>query len=1186
MSHRSLAVLLASFFLSIATLSAQTVTGSITGVIEDPHGSVIPSVDVKLISQSTGATRNQTTDQRGEFTFDAIPPDIYTVSVEHSGFKKYEQKDLVLNPSDHLSTGQIKLQIGAATESVEVIAEGAAVQTASSERSGVITSEQVQDLTVINRDFTVLASLQPGVAYSPGAEAQSFSGSSQFNVNGGRAGQNNITIDGIPIENSNGTGINTFISMDAVSQVKVQSSGYQAEFGRKAGAAIQAVTKAGGQQYHGEVYWLQRNNLFNAKPSFSKTNGLPDPEYHFITAGANLGGPVYIPKLIPRDQKKLFFFVSEEQQREVRPQDVQQVTVPTALERIGNFSQSGTGGTPLAIANPAKTGTCKKVTDAACFPGGIIPTSSMDPRTLAYLNLFPLPNAPQGGTQYNYQVQEALQIPKHTETLRLDYNATSKTSFYTVLNRWWDDERGFAVPAGNAKWGWLPSEYNPIARTINISGTHIFSPTLIFEGTVLGSRWTEGDNPKKQFLDARNRALTGATLPQLDPQNNPLNLVPQSKFGGITNSANPTIEDRFPISGTENIFSFQPVLTNVRGPHTLKTGMYIEYWQQVKAPNGNFTGTYDFSADSSQYTAALGNTGNAWANALVGDFNNYTESTTRPPLLSKYTGLEWFAQDNWKITRNLTLDLGLRVGWSRPFHDPKGDEAGFSSAFFNPAQQVQLYGAPGAPAPPNVGLSGAIVNSNLNPNAIPNGTVNSVLVPGYPPGLRNSGHVEFGPRFGFSYDPFGDGKTAIRGGFGMFYDFRERDNFFTNIFKDPPIQFNPKIEFGKGINTVNPAILNAYQFPSSTNSFVRNRKVPYVMDYSFGIQREIGFKTVVDIAYVASLARNLIWKVNLNPGFAGATGNPANKGIPSDFFRPFVGYTDITQFQYNGTSNYNSLQVAVNRRFTKSFDFGIAYTWSKAFDFADSENSEVLNPLVFNNFSFRAANYGRANYDHNHIFKASWTWDLPSASRLWDKGFVRGFLDNWALSGITSYQTGAPDPLQLDNVCLLAAPTLAGSVSGCPSANRISSNSGKAWIGSVSQAGRVVVLPGSANNVTTPFAHVQGLNNVTLAPPLQGVFGLGPRVYYNGPGLADWDMALFKQFPLGGSERFKLRFRAEAYDLFNHTNFKDLTTSETGTKAQFQVDYLGHFVQTNSSLGRYAAAQPKRRMQLGLQLTF
>ncbi|HTD23179.1 MAG TPA: carboxypeptidase regulatory-like domain-containing protein [Terriglobales bacterium] len=1222
MSRRNLVVLLVSFFLCTATLSAQTLTGSITGVVEDPHGAVMPSVEVKLTSDSTGAVRTTTSSQNGEFTFNALPPDTYSLAVEHSGFKKYEKKNLVLVPNDHLSAGQIQLQIGQANESVEVIAEGAAVQTASTERSGVITSEQVSDLTVINRDFSVLASLQPGVVYTPGAEAQSFSGNSQFNVNGSRVGQNNITIDGVPIENSNGTNFNTFISMDAISEVKVQSSGYQAEFGRKAGGAVQAVTKSGGLQYHGEVYWFQRNNIFNALGSVAKTahqtdpnKPLADPPYRFITAGANFGGPVYIPKLIPRGQKKLFFFVSEEQQRELRPQDVRQVTVPTALERAGNFSQSNNGA-PLLIANPfdikanpthkcsAATSTSPAVT-TGCFANSIIPAALIDPRTQAYLNLLPLPNI--SGSNFNYQVQESLRIPKHTETLRLDFNPTTNNLFFVTMSRWWDDEQGFAVPAGNANWGWLPSEYNPIARFITLDGQHIFSPTLIFEGRFVASRWTEGNNPKANIVATRSVPGTGIHLPQLDPQNNPLQILPQATFGGVNNPANPAVASRYPITGIENVFIFNPELTKLVGAHTLKTGMYMEYWQEHKGVNGDFTGSYNFSSNSSTYTAALGNTGNPYANALIGDFQNYTENNTRPPLISHYSSLEWFAQDNWKILRNLTIEAGVRLGWSRPFHNAPANEAGFVPERYDRTQQVLLYGMGGAPTPTPAGLNGAEVLGRGNPV---NGTVTNGIVPGfaqafdpnYPPGMRNSDHVKVAPRFGFSYDPWGDGKTAIRGGFGMFYDLRERDNFFTNDFRSLPLQFTPNIEFGlstaattlgpltaSGIDFVDPNKINQAIFPSSSFAFQRNRKVPYVMQYNFGIQRELGFKTVVDIAYVASLGRHLIWQTNLNalPVGSGGTGTSQNK------LRPYLGYTDINQLEYSGTSNYNSLQVAVNRRFAKSLDFGLAYTWSRAFDFADTEGSGVLNtPFIFPNINFHQWQYGLAGYDRTHIFKASWTYDFPKASKLWDNGFVRGFLDDWRISGITTFQGGAPMGIALDNVCVLKGTALAGSVpvtssSVCPSSIG-SSNSATGWSGS-SVGARVIILgKGNVTNVTTPFAHTSGLNGFIFAPPIQntlegtqqGTPGFGPRNYFRGPGIDNWDMSLFKQIPMPG-ERFKLQFRAEIYDVFNHTNW-----TAVDTNAQFQVDYLGNFAQVNPTFGKYTNAQLKRRMQLALKLAF
>jgi len=1230
MSYRSWIILLAFVCGCFATLSSQTVTGTITGAVVDPHRAVLPAINVKLVSESTGVVRQETTDQRGEFTFNAVPPESYTLSVEHTGFKRYEKKNLVLNPSDHLSAGEIQLQLGEASESVQVIAEGAAVQTASSERSGIITSQQIQDLTVVNRDFSVLASLQPGVVYNPGAEAQSFSSNSQFNVNGHGFRQNNITIDGVPVENSNGGNFNTFISMDAIDQVKVQSGQYQAEFGRKAGGAIQATTKAGGREYHGALYWYQRNNIFDALQSFAKTNAkvnhalnptqpfvISDPRYRFITAGANLGGPVYIPKLIPRGQKKLFFFFSEEQQREDRPQDVRQVTTPTLLERQGNFSLSAatkqpdgsyTYG-PLAIADPSKSGTCKNaLTDAACFFNGIIPANRINPATQAYLNLLPIPNSNlvqngpnlvnAGGTNFNYQVQESIRIPKHTETLRVDFNPTDNNFFYVVLSRWWDDEKGFNVNGGNVNWGWLPSEYNPISRILSINAQHIFSPTLILEVGLRGSHWTEGDHPTQALLNTRNRLLTGATLPQLFPQNNPFNLAPNATFGGVSNPANPTISAFYPINGTENVFIFNPILTKVLGPHTGKTGMYFEYWQEHKDffGTGNFVGTYNFSSNSSQYTTALGNTGNPYSNALIGDFQSYTEDSTRPSLVSHFKGIEWFAQDSWKATHNLTLDLGVRLGWSRPFYNKPGNEAGFVPERYDPTQRVTLYGMPGAPSTPTPAASGAIVPGSGNPvdGTVTNGVVPnfvSAFDPNYPPGLRNSDHVKVAPRFGFSYDPFGDGKTAIRGGFGLYYDFRDRDNFNNNDYRSFPLQMTPNIEF-QGLAAVNPSV-TTFLFPSSSFSYQRNRKIPYSMDYSFGIQRELGFKTVLDIAYVGTISKHQLWQLNLNAIPAGSTTNLANSKLPTNALRPFIGYADLNQLEYVGSSNYNSLQAAVNRRFTKALNFGLAYTWSKALDFADNENSSVINPLAFPGINFKHWQYGLAGYDHTHILKASWTYDLPKVSHLWDNGFVRGLLDSWIVSGITTLQSGAPSGISLNNVCVLSSNlrvSAATVAQGCPSSIRISSNSGTAWSGSPTDSARVLIAgTGNVVNVTTPFAHTNGLNGFIFAPPLQGTLATGPgqsipgdapRTYFRGPAFYNWDMSLFKQIPLP-NERLKLQFRLEAYNVFNQTQF---TTVDTN--AQFQVDSAGNVAQYNPTFGRYTNAALKRRLQLALRLTF
>jgi len=1128
-----------------AALMAQTNTGSITGTVTDPQGAVVSGASVSLVSETTGAERALTTDERGTFTFNAVPSGTYRLKVENSGFKKYERVGIVLDPNGRLAVGDIRLSLGMSTESISVVAEGTAVQTASSERSGIVTSQQVADLTIVSRDFSVLGSLQPGVVYNGAAETQSFSQSAKYNVNGGRTTQNSITIDGIPVENSNVGGTNTFISLDAVSQVKIQTSNFQAEFGRKPAGEFQAVTKSGTTAYHGGAYWYQRNEAFNASPYSNDIINAKKlfPPYRFITAGATLGGPVYIPKILEqKGQKKLFFFFLWEEQRESRPQDARFVTVPTLLERSGDFSQSVSTSFPAPGQQQVFDPTTGKQ-----FPGNKIPGNRINAIGQAFLNQFPLPNAfgSFNGKTYNYTVQESLQVPKNTQTARVDYNLTPKTSIYGVFNHWYDDERGWAVPAGNANWGWLPSEYNPVSKTGTLSATHIFSPTLILELTQGYSDWSEGNHPSQALLDMRSRVAQKVAIPQLFPANNPLNIMPQATFGGIDNAANPTITSRYPISGTEDVNITTASLTNVRGRHTLKAGLFYEHWYEFKAPNGNFTGTYDFSGNNqtSTFTTALGNTQNAWANTLLGNFFQYTESTTRPPTLGRYNGIEWFAQDNFKVNSRLTLDLGVRFGYSQPFHQPDAKEAGFNPDLWDPSKAVTLYTA--ATAPVKTAL-GAIVPGKGDPL---NGTINRATNPNYPEGLRTSGGVTAGPRLGFSWDPFGHGSTAVRGGFGMFYDIRERDNFQFNTFKNPPLQQNPIIYFGNFGTLASGA---SYLFPTATSGFQKDRKKPYVMDYSLGIQHEIGFKTVVDVSYAGNAGRHLWWERNLNSIPAG-TVNPFTSSLPDQFYRPYAGYLNIIANEFAGTSNYNSLQVSANRRFSKSVVFGGAYTWSHALGYADDETQSVINVP---GYSPRQFNYGNLGFDHRHIFKGSWTWDAPRASSVWDNGFVRTLLDNWKFSGIMTYQAGAPLGVNLGTITAIN-----------PTTGKSQNFSASQWSGSPTDGARVQVVS------------YNGGRDMVLSVPRQGTLGNASKFIFAGPPINNWDMALAKQFALG--ERVKMQFTAQTYNTFNHPQFTGVDQT-----ANFTVDAAGNATQTNKTFLRNNVAGAMRRLQLGLRFSF
>ncbi len=1132
-------------------MEAQVVTGSMVGTVVDSGGRIIPSVTVRLVSEATGAVREVSSDELGNFIFTALQPGAYTLTIEHTGFKRYERRQIPLLPSERLALGEVRLELGTITETVSVTAQGAVVQTASAERSGVVTSSQVENLTVINRDFSALVSLLPGVVASTRGETPGFDGNTTFNVQGSRNSTNDIKIDGLPGQDlGNAVSVTAFISMDSISEVKILVSNYQAEFGRKPGASIQAVTKSGTRDFHGTAYWYKRHEQFNANNFFNNRNGVAEPPYRYTTAGFNLGGPIYIPRKFNRERNKLFFFFSEEQLREARPQPIRQVTMPTAQERRGDFSDSrDLNGALIPVRDPLAN---------APFPNNVIPPNRINTAAQRYLNLLPLPNffdLSISARRYNYQVQESLVAPKHIETARVDYNASPSWSMYGRFNNFWEDIRGWAVPGGNANWGWLPNTYKDTSRTAVISATHIFSPTLILELSTGILRATEaGPAQRQEDVERLNRVKSGVTIPQFFPENNPLNLVPRASFGGITNAASVTYENRFPLRGTDTLFTWNASITKIYGSHNLKAGAWAERARNFEEKDGIFTGDFSFGRDVNNPN----DSGYAYANALLGNFASYTESTTRPWEQGRSTMLEWFVQDNWKAGRRLTLDYGARFAWVQPYHSYRREEAGFVPDRWDPSKAVRLI-EPARVENRRVGRHpitgevfpaaaiGAIAPGSGDPY---NGTVNTLVDRSYPQGLRENSGVKVAPRFGFSYDLFGNGKTAIRGGWGLFHNAREQGNRGWGTWRNPPMRAEPVIYYGNLDTFINS---KGVDFPAATTGFLHKWPVARVMNFSLGVQQNVGFGTVVDVSYVGSLGRHLPQARNLNAipfgsNFQKANEDPTNPGrpLPAAFLRPYLGYNNITLYEYASNSSYHSLQVTANRRFAQTIQYGVSWTWSKAMDYVDSDTggvSSLIDPKVWN--------YGKAGFDRTHALNVYWIWDVPRASGVWKNIFSRKVLDDWQLSGIATFQSGSPSGIGLGFVA-------STDITGSPT-----------------DGARVVVLenpvlPKSRRTFSRFF------NTNAFRPPAVGTFGNAPKDVFRGPGINNWDISLFKNIPVG-SERRKLQFRAELYNAFNHTQFSGV---DTGTR----FDAQGR--QVNARFGEFTSARAARRIQLALRFTF
>jgi len=1147
-------------FLCAGELAAQQVTGAITGVVTDKTHSVVAGAKVRLSSQTTAAAREAVTDAEGKFAFNAVPAGMYKLIVVCEGFRSYEQSDIELTPNQTLSLGEIQLEVGAVTESVTVVASGAAVQTASGERSGIIASEEIENLTVMNRDFTTLVSLLPGVVENPTEfEVPGFSGYASFHVAGNRSNANSITIDGGSVENSNGGNPNNFVSIDSIQAVRIVTSNYQAEFGRKPGAGIMAITKGGGQTFHGAAYWNYRHEWMNANQFFNNFRGLPKTPRRVTIPGANIGGPIYIPGKFNTSRRKLFFFGSLEWIRERRPQDIRYLTVPTEAEIQGDFSHSVTNsGAPFRVNDP--------LNNKAPFPGGVIPPSRINPSGQNYLKLLPRPNVFDPAITryaYNYQTQESMNIPKVSHSHRIDYILNDKTTLWFKYNYWREDQQGWAVAARNSNWGWMPSHYTNKSHAPVLSLTRIISPRSILEVAARLTRWTEdGSALYPSDYERLNRKAAGVNIPQFWPQNNPRNLVPNFQFGGsISNAPNTSLNERFPLRGAETPFYSDSTLTYTHGAHTSKFGLYYERWLAVKGEAGNWNGTFSFSVDSSNPN----DSNNSFANALLGNFRSYTESNTRPPLYETTNSIEWFVQDNWKLTRRLTLDLGLRMGWSQPWFSPRRQEAGFVPSRWDPSKTIQLMipvrvnNQRRAQDPVTGDLYPATVIGAIAPGTGDpyNGTVNLLTDPHYPHGLRQNSGIKWAPRFGFAYDPFGDGKTAIRGGFGVFYEIHEKDNWSYALHRDPPNQLTPQIFYGD-LNT----FLNStgFLFPSNTRGIDGGRALARSMSYSFGVQRQLPAKLLIDVAYVATLGRHLFARSNLNSipqgtTFQGWAQDPSNPGNPlsSQYLRSYLGYGEIYYYTYDANSSYHSLQVQANRRMTRDISGGLAYTWSKAMDYADNDSTD-LSRLV----SPKVRNYGLAGFDRTHILKGNWIWNLPRGSRLLPGGGLAShagkfLLDGWQVSGILTLVSGAPQGVSLS----------------------LTSGNANNWSGSPTDAARPDHIA-NANLPKSEKTFYRALNTAAFALPPQGSLGNAAKYVFRGPGRNNWDVSLFKTFR--AKERLRAQFRFESYNIANHTQF-----SAVDTAARFDVR-TGAL--TPTTFGQYTNAYLARRMQAALRITF
>jgi len=1155
-------------------LAPQSTTGTINGRVLDETGQPISGATITLTRHDTGDLRTFTSESTGEFVFTSIQPGTYDLSVKAQGFKTFEKKGIALSASDHLSAGDLKLQIGSVSESVEVTAATANVQIVSSERSAVLDSKQVTNLMSRGRDVMGLLVILPGVV-EDGRGGDSFG---VFNspdaISGTRGVYGAMNMDGISGNTRSGDHLDTPTNMDTIAEVKVLTNSYQAEYGKGAGGIINLVTKSGKRDFFGTAYYYNRNDAFNANNFFSNRQGNERGRYRFNTVGGNVGGPIYIPGKFNRDRQKLFFFFSQEYLPNQTPNGPRNYTVPTALERAGDFSQTfDKSGKLIPIIDPLTK---------APFPGNKIPKDDprIDPNMQKLLNIFPLPNVVGGktaaGTGFNYQIQDVLERQGHNEFLRVDYNVSENVRAFVRGSNGRTHNKGPASTVN--RYPWMPDakvDYTLGFPTLGGTVTWVMTPTLVNEVSVGWAGWTEDQIYPSEWLAKLQRDKIGMTLGQRFPKSNPLDLIPSVNFSGIDNAARTQWEGRFPMQNIASTWSFTDSISKVQGRHTFKAGIqyeHVHYLFQQSGTSDTFSGSFAFGNDTQHPL----NTGYAYANALLGYFNSYTEATNRSQYSPVTPILEFYVQDTWKALPRLTLDLGVRFTVGLPQYMandfcstfvPENYDRSKAPLLYQPALDSNKKRVAKNPVTGELLPSVYIGQQVPNTGDLMNG-ITKCGSPNYPRGLVDYQGILPAPRIGFAYDLTGDGKTAIRGGFGANYNPRNGSGIMGDLSTNPPVVYNPVQRYGVTTDILNVAgTLSPSSFSHVLN---RSNEPPVVYNASLGIQRNVGFDTVIDVAYVGSFGRHIGQTTDINAlpygtKFLASSLDPTNSNRPftDDYLRPYQGYGSIKWLQFDGNSSYHSLQVQAIRRFSRGLQFGAAWTWSKAMAYSDGDQGTVSTFV-----SRREFDYGLATYDRTHVLAINYLWSLPRLSRVIDHAFVKEVFDDWQMSGITRFTSGSPLSLGAQGT---------GDLDGSLDIT----GGGDGWR---------AVMSGDPNLPKDQRTVERYFNTAVFSPPGVGgsapktladvnrILALGntPSTFGRGPGLNNWDLALFKNIRI--HEKLNLQFRAEAYNAFNHTQFSTVNTDVKWNYATGAV--------TSAQFGQITGARDPRIMQFALRLDF
>jgi carboxypeptidase family protein len=1112
------------FCLLAIPASAQFDSATVSGVVQDGTGGVLPGADVTLTSAGTGLERRTVTNEAGLYTFPNVPVGEYRVKATLSGFNTVTKTGVTLSAGVNIKV-DVQLSLGNLSETVQVQATATHVDTSVIGRT--VNSQQIEQTPLSGRRATQVAQLVPGVVGGtmsgsvPVATGTFATGVTS--INGGRSDEFITTVDGAPSIRVRAAGgfMMGAQNFDTVEEVQVLTTNYQAEYGRSSAGQLRLVTKSGTQNFRGNVFWSAQNDALDTNTWSHEQAGLPKSPHTYNAWGFTLGGPLYIPGAFNTSKQKLFFFWGEEWQRD-RFVEEQVGIVPTAAMRNGDFSALLPN---RVIRNPQTN---------QPFPGNVIPSTFFSAQGRALLNAFPLPTPGFAQGANNWIGNPPTFNNQRKDSIKIDYVPNAKHRL-AVRHTWapnvWNDPEPFAV---------YSTIWDYPGRTLAATFTSTLSNTLMNEASF---SWGT-TSPSKYFGQRNCDYCPGGTTAFLYPTQSDVGLnyqylfpgtkldpdkIPNISLQGFTAINNAA----YPGSWNDFVFLWADNVTKVVGNHAFKTGVSIERSgmnDRIQLSFATAPATVNQNGSFRFFDTRAGGTGYSVANALLGLFDDYTEFGNKPDTPWLAMAYDVYAQDSWKPARNLTLELGLRYSLWQPWGVNNGAMASFDSGFYNPAT---------APVIDRTGgflVSGDRFNGIVLPGDGPSAEalaqfpqLSSLqrLYHGLPNGFSQTPKNGFQPRLGFAYAM--NERTTLRAGAGRFLN-RVQINTTAAYGFNPPLSemqtvINGVVATPGGAAVRNFPLVMAMQSPDFTN--------PVSWAWNATLDRELMWQMRGTVSYVGRSATNLERARNINQLQPGTL--QANPGVNANALRPYLGYSTITLYDTTGRSRYNALQTQVERRSTR-FGFSVSYTYSRTTDNGAGRND--LLPNAFDDSGY----YGISDLDRPHVLVSQLHYRFPALES--SPILLREVLGGWDIGGILQAQSGAPFDVR-------TTVDIAG----------VGAGSGNQFYNTVGNPEAMRTDWDPTTNRAIWF------DKSAFAAPANGTFATNfEKNFLRQPGFWELNMSLRKAFALG---MHHLDVRLEAFNVLNRQRLGNAVTNPT----------LADFGSITSLTGN-------RTMQFGVQYVF